>query len=943
MADFPAEVTFADGDGTQGFLVDGEAAGDNLGYSVAAAGDMNGDGIDDFVVGAVGADPHGSSSGAAYVVFGTASGFPVSFSLASLDGTNGFKISGELAGDYVGKAFGHGDFNGDGIADLAIGAIGSDIHGSASGAVYVVFGKNTAQAGAFSANIDVSALTGPNGFQINGTAASEHAGSWLSSAGDINGDGIDDILVGTTTANSYVVFGRDTGVAGDFAANLDLSSLNGTNGFRITGGPPSASSGSDVSRAGDVNGDGIDDLIVGNFTADDNGTDSGAAYVLYGKDTSVSGAFAASVSAASFTGSTGFTIRGPAAFANAGYAVGGAGDVNGDGIDDVIVTARGPSGSSPGTVYVVFGKSGGFAGGVDLSTIDGTNGFRVDGTGMEGLGRFVQGAGDLNGDGVDDIVIADRTLSANLAGYVVFGRNTATQGDFAAAISIADLDGEDGFRVSAAAASGFFGAQLIAGAGDINGDGIDDLLMGGMHNGTAGQVLVYYGHAAAVAVNWTGTAADDTHDGGSLADVLDGAGGKDILNGLAGADTLNGGDGGDWLDGGTGADAMTGGTGDDSFIVDDAGDTTIEAGGEGVDVVYTTISWTLGANIEKLILDGSGDINGNGNSLANVITGNSGANRIDAGDGDDVVKGGGGDDTLLGGVGADQLLGQDGNDNINGGNDNDRVDGGDGNDILAGGAGNDIIDGGIGLDSLSGGVGNDQLNGGDGDDILLGGSGNDVLTGGLGADAMSGDTGDDLYYVDNASDSTSENANEGTDTVRATVTFTLSANIENLIQDGSGNINATGNGLANAITGNGGNNSLDGGAGDDVLKGGLGNDILIGGTGNDVLVGGGGGDTFVVTAASIHTSGTIEVDTVNDLIAAQGDRLDLSAVDADSLTAGDQAFHLVGGFTHHAAEMTLTFAAGVTVLNLDVDGDGRSDYRMTLTGNVTGDSGGWVL
>ena len=101
--------------------------------------------------------------------------------------------------------------------------------------------------------------------------------------------------------------------------------------------------------------------------------------------------------------------------------------------------------------------------------------------------------------------------------------------------------------------------------------------------------------------------------------------------------------------------------------------------------------------------------------------------------------------------------------------------------------------------------------------------------------------------------------------------------------------------------------------------------------------------TVADPAASIHTSGAIETDTVNDLIKAQGDRLDLSAIDADSSTGADDAFHLVGGFTHHAGEMTLTLSGANTLLALDVDGDGRADYRMTIAGNVTGDSGGWLL
>jgi Ca2+-binding RTX toxin-like protein len=416
-----------------------------------------------------------------------------------------------------------------------------------------------------------------------------------------------------------------------------------------------------------------------------------------------------------------------------------------------------------------------------------------------------------------------------------------------------------------------------------------------------------------------------------------------VLTGSALADTIVGGASGDFLDGGAGADAMTGGAGDDTYYVDNPGDTTIELGGQGNDVVRATIGWTLSANTETLILEGLADIDGTGNAGANFMTGNSGANRLDGGNGDDLIKAGLGADTLLGGTGTDQLLGQDGDDSLDGGDGADRLDGGNGDDIIAGGIGNDILDGGAGIDSLDGGTGNDQLNGGDGADSLSGGDGNDVLTGGLGADAMTGGLGDDTFYVDDAGDTTTEALGQGTDIVRATVDAILAANIENLVLEGSGAIGGTGNGLVNAMTGNAGANTLDGQGGDDVLKGMNGDDILIGGTGADILVGGAGADTFVVRQESIHTSGAIEVDTVNDLSAGQGDRLDLSAIDADSTTAGDQAFHLVGGFSHHAGEMTLGFFGGTTILQLDVDGDGRADYRMTIAGNVTGDSGGWLL
>jgi len=123
-------------------------------------------------------------------------------------------------------------------------------------------------------------------------------------------------------------------------------------------------------------------------------------------------------------------------------------------------------------------------------------------------------------------------------------------------------------------------------------------------------------------------------------------------------------------------------------------------------------------------------------------------------------------------------------------------------------------------------------------------------------------------------------------------------------------------------------------------------DTLTGGTGNDILVGGNGADTFVILQESViqsHLGGGVEVDTVSDFSTAAGDKLDLSAIDADSNTIGNQGFSLVSAFTHHGGEMTLTFAGGVTTLQLDVDGDGNADYRMKINGDVTHDGVGWIL
>src|SRR5204863_247961 len=149
-------------------------------------------------------------------------------------------------------------------------------NGSQSGASYVVFGK----ASGFAADLDLSTLNGANGFQISGEAAGDLSGITVSSAGDVNGDGFDDVLVGALVANaSYVVFGKAAG----FAANLDLSTLNGVTGFKIRGEAAGDSSGSSVSGAGDVNGDGFADLIIGAVFAAANGVNSGASYVVFGK------------------------------------------------------------------------------------------------------------------------------------------------------------------------------------------------------------------------------------------------------------------------------------------------------------------------------------------------------------------------------------------------------------------------------------------------------------------------------------------------------------------------------------------------------------------------------------------------------------------------------------------------------------------------------------
>ncbi len=309
-------------------------------------------------------------------------------------------------------------------------------------------------------------------------------------------------------------------------------------------------------------------------------------------------------------------------------------------------------------------------------------------------------------------------------------------------------------------------------------------------------------------------------------------------------------------------------------------------------------------------------------STGDVLQGTAGDDTVDGGTGNDVLNGGDGDDVLSGGTGSDILNGQ---------NDNDLLNGGDGNDKLYGLSG---------VDELNGGLGNDYLYGGDSNDVLNGGTGNDVLDGGNGADLMTGGGGNDVYLVNDAGDQTIELPGEGYDIVRTALTWTLANNLEGLELQGSGNVDGTGNTGANNLQGNSGANVLSGLAGVDTINGNDGDDVIVGGEGNDLLRGGLGQDDFRVA----HAFGPVlETDQVYDFNTAEGDRVDLSQIDAIA-GGSDNAFTFVGAtFGKNAGEMTLSFAAGITTLRLDVNGDGKADYQMKINGDVTGDSAGWLL
>ncbi|MEQ1816168.1 MAG: hypothetical protein ABL861_06810 [Nitrosomonas sp.] len=547
--DFPLLPGIADLsnlNGSNGFRLDGVTASDYSGHSVSSAGDVNGDGFDDLIIGAPKTDSGGSDSGASYVLFGKSSGFSAAFELSSLDGNNGFRLDGTQADDQSGFSVGNaGDVNGDGFADLIVGANGVGAS--------VVFGK----AADFSAALDLSSLDGSNGFQLNGEA-DEQPGKSVSGAGDINGDGYADLIVGTNGVGASVVFGKASG----FSAALDLSDLDGNNGFHLSGGKADDDTEKSVSSLGDINGDGFADLIIGVSGSD-------ASYVVFGK----ASGFSATLDFSSLDGSNGFQLSGTQSGDQSGWAVSNAGDVNGDSFDDLIIGSRlaDADNVNAGASYVVFGKASGFNATFDLSSLDGNTGFRLNGvTADDQAGWSVNSAGDFNGDGFDDLMIGARFAGSGDdnrgSSYLVYGKASGFSADF----DLSSLDSSNGFRLDGIAAGDGLGTS-VSSAGDLNGDGFADLIVSASNadpdgRSSSGSSYVLFGANYTGAVTHLGTLGADNFTGNSAAESFVTGNGNDIMRGGGGADVFHGGEGNDnigisdfdflQVDGGAGSDTL---------------------------------------------------------------------------------------------------------------------------------------------------------------------------------------------------------------------------------------------------------------------------------------------------------------------------------------------------------------------------------------------------
>ena len=713
--------------GTNGFILNGIAAGDHSGISVSSAGDINGDGIDDLIIGANYADPNGSYSGQSYVVFGKSTGWGATLELSTLNGTNGFILNGiaafDLSGNPVSSA---GDVNGDGIDDLIIGAFGADPNGSYSGQSNVVFGNRAA-------GLD---LNGTNGLGIDfSTTFTSTPVSIVDSDFTLTDNNA--TLAGATIAITNLLDGTAESLAATATGNI-TASYNATTGTLTLSGTDTVANYRQV----------LASLTYNNTATSPNTTNRTIEFV-------VDDGQAFSNTSAVATTTLAFNQNQPPVAVNDALSTGEDTILNGNVLIANPTTPDSDPNNDTLTVTQVNGNTAGIGNQITLTngallTLNSNGAFVYNPNGQfESLAVVATATDSFNytisdGNGGTSTATVNLTINgvndAPTVANIIADKTTLEDGFFSFTVptnTFADVDAGDSLTYTATLANGNpLPSWLTFNANTRTFSGTPD----DPNNGTISIKVIATDTSNATANDTFDLTVTPVNDAPVAGDDSASTNQNTPLTLLA-------------------ADLLANDTDVDSSTlsitaVSNAVNGTVTLNGSGNVVFTPTTGFSNGnGSFNYTLSDGNG-----GTDLAIVtvavgttLNGTNQNDNINGTSGNDIINGLNGQDTILGNAGNDNLVGENGDDLLYGGTGSDQLYGGNGKDTLYGGADNDRLEGDNGDDNLYGDDGNDTLIGGNGKDTLVGGAGNDFLNGGQADDNLTGGTGSDIFVLATAS------------------------------------------------------------------------------------------------------------------------------------------------------------------------------------------------